>query len=95
MNKIIYVGNFVPPWSTENHIAKSFEDLGWGVKQIQEDKLNEDEVIAEAKNGYRFLLYTRTWLATGEKWEKILRAVKIPTVSVHLDLYLGYQEARN
>lgn len=92
---ILYIGNFVPPFSTENDYKKSFEALGWSVKPVQENKMDEkvvEEIIATAHN-YDFILYTRTWARTDILWRKIMKGVKgrTPTVSVHLDLYFGLQ----
>lgn len=93
--RILYIGNFVPPFSTENDIKKSFEALGWQVRTLQENTMDETsakEVIATAHN-YDFILYTRTWARTDKLWRQVLAGVrgKVPTVSVHLDLYLGLE----
>lgn len=97
-NKLIYVGNFIPPYSTENYIKKTFEKLGWVVDSIQESEIgisiSVDEVI-ERSWGCKFLLYTRTWTRTGALYKEILEKIKIPTVSFHLDLYLGISRGNN
>jgi len=87
--RIIYIGNFRPFWSTENHVAISFEELGWGVKKIQENEMTAGQVLEESKKGYDFLLYTRTWAEVGRQYLELLKDIKIPTVSFHLDLYWG------
>lgn len=89
--RIIYIGNFGPSHSTENHIKATFESLGFKVTPIQEDKIMDyREVIEEVeKQDYLFLLYTRTWARTGILYGEILQHIKIPTVSFHLDLYWG------
>jgi len=89
--KIIYIGNFSIHFTTENHIKKSFEALGWEVDIIQEDKMTEatiPEILAK-QNDYDFLLYTRTWARTGRLYKMLLDQIKIKTVSFHLDLYIG------
>ena len=96
---IIYIGNFVPPFSTENDYKKSFEALGWQVKPIQENLMDETtvkEIVATAHN-YDFILYTRTWARTDALWRKVLAGVKgrTPTVSVHLDLYIGLDRGKD
>jgi hypothetical protein len=90
-NKIIYVGNFIPPYSTENDIKKSFEALGWEVTTVQESQLTDETVnwIIAAQESYNFILYTRTWCEVDKQWRKLLTAKKVPVVSVHLDLYIG------
>jgi 3-dehydroquinate dehydratase len=96
-NKIIYVGNFLPKYSTENDIKKSFETLGWEVTPIQESQLTDEVVnwIVAAQTSYDFILYTRTWCEVDKQWRKVLAAKKIPIVSVHLDLYLGLYRGDN
>jgi len=89
--RIIYVGNFAAPFSTENDIKKSFEALGWEVTPVQENQLTDEMVnwIISAQTNYDFILYTRTWAEVGKQWRKVLKAKKVPIVSVHLDLYIG------
>jgi len=88
-NRIVYIGNFRPPHSTENHIKKTFEGLGWEVIPVQEDEIRRPEEVLEKTGGCKFLLYTRTWARTGLLYGEILRHIKIPTVSFTLDLYFG------
>ncbi len=85
----MYIGNFQVFYTTEMNIKQSFEALGWQVKEYQENTFKVDEVLEESKKGYDFLLFTRTWAETGEKYRRILKHIKIPTVSWHLDLYWG------
>lgn len=92
---ILYIGNFVPPFSTENDFKKSFEALGWHVKAVQENTMDENtvrEIVSTAHN-YDFILYTRTWARTDALYRKLLAGVggRVPTVSVHLDLYIGLE----
>lgn len=87
--QIIYIGNFRVPYSTETHIAFSFEELGIKVKKFQEDETSLDEVLNETfKNKYSFILYTKTWGIRGD-WEKFLKEKKIPLVSLSIDLFWG------
>jgi spore maturation protein CgeB len=90
-NRIIYVGNFLPAYSTENDLKKTFEHLGWEVTPIQESQLTDETVnwIIAAQDSYDFILYTRAWCEVGKQWQKVLNAKRIPVVSFHLDLYLG------
>jgi len=97
-NAILYIGNFVPEFSTENDFKKSFEALGWQVKTVQENTMDEvvaKEVVATAHN-YDFIFYTRTWARTDALWRKIMAGVKgrTPTVSAHLDLYIGLERGK-
>lgn len=95
--RIIYIGNYRQPFTTEQDIKKSFEALGWEVNAIQEDQMREqtiDDILAVEKN-YDFILYTRTWAQTDRLWRMLLSRTKSITVSVHLDLYLGLDRGRN
>jgi len=87
--RLIYVGNFSVSYTTEMHVEESFRANGWQVKEYQENTFKVDEVLKESEKGYDFLLFTRTWAETGEKYRQVLKHIKIPTVSYHLDLYIG------
>ena len=71
------------------HISESFESLGWEVYRAQENQFKVAEILEEAEKGYDFLLFTRTWAETGEKYREVLKHIKIPSISWHLDLYIG------
>jgi hypothetical protein len=90
-HRIVYCGNFKPYFSTENDYRKSFEALGYKVIIFQESDLREELIgeVLKACESADFLLYTRTWADKGGIWNKINRQSPIPTVSVHLDLYIG------
>jgi len=83
--RIAYYGNFRPQHSTENHLALTLEDMGHEVVRIQEDG-PQSLVVSE------LMLWTRTWpgFVTDETLEWY-RRLNIPTVSYHLDLYVGIQ----
>jgi SAM-dependent methyltransferase len=87
--KIAYVGNFSQAHCTEVHLAKTLEDLGHEVIRFQENELTPDWVL-DRPDGVDMVLYTRTW---GDKVTLLdleqLRKLHIPTVSYHLDLYVG------
>jgi SAM-dependent methyltransferase len=88
--KIAYVGNFTQKHCTECHLALTLEMLGHEVIRIQEDNPQEslDNIIIAG--GFDLFLFTRTWgnLVEPEHLE-MLKERGIPTVSYHLDLYVG------
>lgn len=86
--KIIYIGNYRPEWSTENHIAYSLEDLGHIVFRMQEDE-TELAHILEIQNDYDFILYTRTWDNCKGDRDYFLKNKKIPLVGFSLDIWIG------
>lgn len=92
---VAYVGNFRPSHSTENHVAGSLRALGHDVLELQEDDQHVDTLAARVIDAdAALLLYTKTWgldpTTTIEQWAQ-LEAAGIPTVSYHLDLYVGLE----
>lgn len=83
------VGNFTAPWCSEVHWAKSLEKLGHSVTRQQENKLQQI-YLPRAVEGHDLFLWVRTWegFVTLRDIEDI-RALGIPSVNVHLDLFVG------
>jgi len=92
--QVVYIGNFEPSHSTENHVRASLEELGVTVRPVQENRTTWralDPLVAEAD----LLLYTRTWgLPDPDQGLRWLARCPIPTVSYHLDLYAGLPRGR-
>jgi hypothetical protein len=98
--RLTYVGNFKPPHSTENHVAATFRDLGWDVTWAQEDAVaspNGWATVRSAALDSDLLLYTRTWglppVEAQRLWQE-LAAARVPTASLHLDLFIGLERER-
>lgn len=87
--RIAYIGNYTQRHCTEVHLAKTLEKLGHEVVRLQENELSPDWV-RNLPVGVDMVLYTRTW-GTFVKLEDLaaLKDMDIPTVSYHLDLYVG------
>jgi len=92
--KIVFIGNFSVPYSTESHHKWTWEKLGHEVVALQENKTTTDAVIA-ACQGAQVLQYTHThgWDFGGsfpqlEMLEKA-RNMGVKSFSYHLDLYWG------
>lgn len=88
-----YVGNFKPPFSTENDIKATLESMGFGVITLQEDKVAPDHVRKVAL-GADALLWTMTWphcqdLEYTRETVGMLKAKGIPSIGYHLDLFFG------
>lgn len=96
--RIVYTGNFRPSFSTENHLASTLEDLGHEVVKLQEDEMSAQDTlrIIEDSDKFTFWFYTRTWGFQDANWllEK-LREKNIPSVSYHLDLYIGIERGNH
>lgn len=92
--RIAYVGNFEPRHSTETHIAATLEYLGHEVMRLQEnDPATTSWLDSRVARGETDLfLFTRTWGDTVTLQHLArLKDLGIPTVSYHLDLYVGLQ----
>jgi hypothetical protein len=91
--RIAYCGNFDPKFSTENDVAKAFEQLGHEVVRLQENRSGWQQVRDGAFDS-DLLLMTSTWddaLPLGEMI-KVLRECAfrgIPTATLHLDIFFG------
>lgn len=92
---VAYRGNFQPgvpkPWSTETHVAEALEQLGHTVVRLQENKVTWEDCEAAGKAADLFL-WQRTWDIDPDGGHRCLAALKtagVPTVSFHLDLYIG------
>lgn len=88
-----FIGNFTPTFSTENDRKWSFEKLGHEVRTYQENKTTAGQLL-EDMNELDMLVYSHThdpsYVIQGLKEVfSIYRANKVPTVSVHLDRWLG------
>ena len=88
---IAYVGNFRPDHSTETHLARTLEQMGHKVLRIQEDATNPAQLTRRLqREDMDLFLFTRTWGKTVEMPHlDLLRKRGVPSVSYHLDLYLG------
>lgn len=102
---VTYIGNFEPPHSTENHIARALEVNGHGVARIQENRAGAFNNAALLAADCDLILWTRT----GWPWDRvygsaqgsemahdeqrrmlrIARAIGTPVVGYHLDLWFG------
>lgn len=96
--KIVYIGNFGPPHSTENDYRQAFEELGHEVIAVQE---NDGDALKQVVRAVQFddasmVLYTRTWgLPLDEAvqvWEGCAERGVI-TAGVHLDRWRGLNRA--
>lgn len=97
MATYLYVGNFHPPFSTENYLRQSLSDNpNTTVILAQEDEVNWATRVEMCMDHHAdVFLWTRT--SSLDNYNHldayrslaILHANNIPTVSYHLDLFLG------
>lgn len=96
--KIVFVGNFRVPFTTENDLAWSYEKLGHKVIRMQEDYVTTQEVLQQAMNADMLhYVHTHGWETRGfMTMDEVLRKLErrgIPTVSTHLDTWYGLRRA--
>lgn len=94
--RITFLGNFGVEYSSETHHKKSLESLGHEVIALQETQAGSETILDEAMNSDMFVwVHTHGWQTPGnmsiETVLKYLKKANIPTVTYHLDLWLGLQ----
>jgi glycosyltransferase involved in cell wall biosynthesis len=95
--RVAFLGNFIPPFSTENDIAWTLEHLGHEVIRLQENAFDEKR-FGEAREACDIFLWTHTHQfsnITDLLMEHLLGWFKEhgkPTVSFHLDKFFGIPE---
>lgn len=90
-----FIGNFIPPFSTENDRKWSFEQLGHRVIPFQENQTTAQQLI-DAAPGLHMLVYSHTHDPSYviPNLKEVFHYYKlhgIPTISVHLDRWVGLQ----
>lgn len=97
--KIGFIGNFIPPYSTENDRKWSFEKLGHQVIPFQENRTTSQQLL-EAMPSLDMLVYSHTHDPSYVIANLIdvfgqYRKHHIPTVSVHLDRWAWLARVRD
>lgn len=97
--KIGFIGNFIPPHSTENDRKWSFEKLGHEVITFQENQTKEVDLI-DAMSYLDVLFYSHTHdpnyvIPNLVRLFQRYKQAGIPTVSVHLDRWVGLNRVRD
>lgn len=95
--RVTFLGNFQVPYSSETHHAASLEGLGHNVVRLQEAQATVDNILVEALNSDMFVwVHTHGWNTPGiELVLARLREERIPTVTYHLDLWMGLARERD
>ncbi len=100
MAHIVFLGNFEVPYSSENHHANSLESLGHTVCRLQERFIKDSVVLENALNADLFVwVHTHGWKTPGRIGMGMvleqLKISKIPTMTYHLDLWLGLEREKD
>jgi hypothetical protein len=94
--RVAYLGNFEPPYSTENEYALAWRNNGHSLVQFQEGRVGEYNVLIQGlrTRQYDLLVWTRTRdlaEAAGEtiQWKMLAEARRknVPVIGVHLDRF--------
>jgi hypothetical protein len=100
--RIAFIGNHEPSFSTETHHRKTFESMGHEVIQFQENKTSTSAIIRYLRaNKVDMLYWTHTHsFRIGNPREvnemlRTCRALGVPTVGYHLDLWLGLEREKD
>lgn len=90
--KVAYVGNFAVSFSTENHVAKAWENIGHQVTRIPEQNLHWPD-LPQMVDGHDLFLWTRTAgfdpPHKDEVQPEALSEINCPKVGYHLDRWWG------
>jgi hypothetical protein len=99
--RVAYIGNFGPPFSTENDIRQTLVDMHVEVDAHQEDYSNSWRHLTGAPQQYDAILWTSTRdlaerIGRGTQLEMLYQARRnrIPTIGFHLDRWWGLQRWR-
>lgn len=100
MATITFLGNFRVDYSTESHHLKTLESLGHKVIKLQETEAKSEEILLHAKKSDLFVwVHTHGWKTPGKLTMstvlKQLKVNKIPTMTYHLDLWLGLKRQKD
>lgn len=94
--RITFLGNFRVDYSSESHHKKSLESLGHEVSALQETEATSELILDSALNSDVFVwVHTHGWVTptvtrmSMKTVLEVLRSKGIPTVSYHLDLWIG------
>lgn len=89
--RIVFIGNFSQRHCSEVHWAATFEDLGHSVTRVQENEIRPGTLV-ELVRGHDLFFWVRTWPGFVTHQDlKAIRALGIPSVNYHLDLFIGLQ----
>lgn len=97
---IVFVGNFSVDYSSESHHARSLTELGHTVIKLQEGEATAEEILQKSvESDLLVFVHTHGWETPGvitlPSVLHILKKMGIPTLTYHLDLWLGLQRERD
>ncbi|WP_029925463.1 glycosyltransferase family protein [Nocardia otitidiscaviarum] len=95
--KIAFLGNFRVSYTSETHHAATLEALGHDVIRLQEAAAPALDILATAIECDLFVwVHTHGWHTDGiERVLGALKAAGVPTMTYHLDLWLGLRREQD
>lgn len=97
--RFTFVGNFNVSYSSENHHARSLRSIGHVVTTLQEGEATGDIILSESLNSDALIfIHTHGWETPGKPMHEVfdaLRTANIPSITYHLDLWLGIERQRD
>lgn len=92
--RIVFLGNFTVPYSTESHHKWTWEKLGHEVVALNERTATTDQVVEACKTAQVFQwTHTHGWCTPGtfseDEMVKRVRDLGVKSFSYHLDYYFG------
>lgn len=92
-----FLGNFQVDYSSETHHAAALEALGHTVDRLQEPSTSAGSIHAAAEAADAFVwVHTHGWnTPTMDTVLELLRAEGVPTLTYHLDLWMGLARQRD
>lgn len=96
MTRVAMVGNFRPPFSTENDLRVAFEALGVDVAMVQEDGVGEWESLPQmvVDSDIDFVMWLKTWEGDVDMERRVLDRIRKGgrmVVGYHLDRWWGLE----
>lgn len=101
MARIIFLGNFAVPYSSENHHVKSLEALGHTVEKLQERVATSTDILNKCLANVDLFIWVHThgWQTPGKMDMGVvletLRIHNVTTMTYHLDLWLGLDRQKD
>lgn len=95
--RLAFLGNFGVDYSSESHHAASLEFLGHTVTRLQERVATVSQIAEAVSHADAFVwVHTHGWDTPGiEGLLADLRTDRIPTLTYHLDLWMGLHRERD
>lgn len=97
--KIIFVGNHSVSYSSETHHCNTLESLGHEVIRLQEGQVSGDDILIQSlESDCLVFIHTHGWVTPGLSLDRvfsILKKANIPTLTYHLDLWIGLEREKD